>query len=262
MAQTLRFFWDNLLDSATLTASSENSQEDGSVDNLLNTLRSKYWETAGVTPGTANLVIDLGSAQAVKAVILSDYPDWAVAPGTLDFEMHTSDSWGSPDFTENLTDDFAASPDTYRDRNVICKCITETTKRYCRLNVVNSGGDWRLGRMFIGPYFEPTQQIRSEIDDSFSEFSVLDSSPSGAYFSDEVDEGRVRSFSFKTTSYTQKKLFDKMFNTVKKSKPLFISFDYTNYPNSETMYGRFQSYKISRVYNLYTIEFTFSEDVE
>jgi len=69
--------YNNLLDTATLTASSEATGFP--ANNLKNPFRTKCWKTAGTVPGTAQLVVDFGSAQTVDAIALTGY-DWATAP--------------------------------------------------------------------------------------------------------------------------------------------------------------------------------------
>lgn len=62
------FLYDNLLDSAALTESSEASGF--AVENIQHPFRTKVWRTEGATAGTANVVIDHGSRKVVTCVPL------------------------------------------------------------------------------------------------------------------------------------------------------------------------------------------------
>jgi len=237
----IQFMWNNLLDQATLTASSEDS--DFPASNLQNPFRTKVWTTAGTTPGTANLVIDHGAATAVTAVVLINY-SWSVAPGTLNLEFNATDAWGAPSATESLT--WADTPDTYGNPCAIIKTFASKSYRYNRLNVVNAAGDWDLGRMYIGTYFEPTRDYNYQYAEEIPDPAMMSSSVGGQDHADEIEKYRQRKFGFKPTTYSQYRLFQQVYNTVGITKDLFIAFDPTNYANELTMYGKLTEFRHSK----------------
>ena len=233
------FLYNNLVDAATLTASSANANFP--VANLKNPLRTKTWKTAGATAGTANVVCNFGSPQSINCIALTGY-DWTSAPGTLQVEFNASDSWGAPAVTKILT--WAASPTVNGNKAAIILLFDSISYRYARLNVVYSPGgtplDWNLGRIFIGEAFQPAQHyahgFRTRlVDPSLSAYSV-----GNQCYTDEVEKYRIVTMNFAKITEAQWLLFQKMFNTVGKSRPLFIALDYDGSPNEKTIYGQFQ----------------------
>ncbi len=75
----MQFLYNNLLDSATLTASS--AATGFPANNLKNPFRTKIWRTAGATAGTANLIIDLTPIWATTGSnLVSNGADWTGGP--------------------------------------------------------------------------------------------------------------------------------------------------------------------------------------
>jgi hypothetical protein len=73
------FLYNNLLDLATLTASSANA--DFPVANLKNPFRTKPWRTAGATAGTAQLLVDLAPVwENTGSNLLTTWESYAFAP--------------------------------------------------------------------------------------------------------------------------------------------------------------------------------------
>ncbi len=145
MAAT-RFMWNNLVDTATITASSEDAALPGS--NIANALRAKVWRTAtaSVSPDVAtaeNIVIDLGSAKAVTSVILLDHDLTASDTGIV-LEGNDSDSWGAPSFSQPLT----------RVSGVIAAYFSSQSYRYWRVAFTKSAASEtrEIGRVFLGAY--------------------------------------------------------------------------------------------------------------
>ena len=254
---SIKFFWNNLFDSATLTASSADA--DFPVSNLKNPLRKKVWKTSGETSGTASLVIDHGAATSVSSIILANY-DWSSAPSTLDLEFNATDSWGAPSETEALT--WAATPDAYGNKNVIVKTFASKSYRYNRLNVVYSPGavptDWELGRVFVGSYFEPTRDYLNTHSEVIIDDSIISTSVGGQKYVDEIEKYREKRMNFMVTTYAQWRSFQLLFNSIGIGKDIFVEFD-SSYPNEMTMYGALLAFTANRVGEIFTLNFGFKE---
>lgn len=139
MAHT-RLLWDNLIDSATLTASSEDSALPGI--NIANALRSKVWRT-GTSTADEDIVIDHGSAKAITCVILLDH-DLTAGDSDIVLEANATDSWGGPSFSQALT----------RVEGPIAAYFSSESYRYNRVAFTKSAsGETRdIGRVFVGTY--------------------------------------------------------------------------------------------------------------
>ena len=234
------FLYNNLLDLATLTESSEASGFP--AENVKHPFRTKVWRTEGATAGTANLKIDHGSAKAVNCVALANY-SWASAPGTLDLEFDDAADFSSIDQTEALT--WAANPTANGNNGIIIKKFISASYCYNRLNVVYSPGavptDWDLGRIFLGTYFEPTHERLYGRDSKqrFEDLALISAAVGGQEHADERGIRRLKQFSFIIESQAQWELYQTMINHVGITKDFFIAFDYDSEPDEMTWYGRF-----------------------
>jgi hypothetical protein len=254
------FLYNNLLLTATLTGSS--AATGFPVANLKNPFRSKVWRTAGATAGTANLVINHGSAKAVTCVALAGY-NWLSAPGTLAIEFNASDAWGAPSATETLT--WAANPTANGNKGVIIKTFASKSYQYNRLNVVYSPGatptDWDLGVIFVGTYLEPSRNYSREWGMDLIDESLGSKTIGGQEHFDERDKYRAIDMSFFISTQAQWEAFQTMFNTIGVAKDLFAAFDYANEPDEMTLYGKFKKLPAmkSRFTNQFKIDLSFAE---
>lgn len=250
------FLYNNLVDSATLTASSEATGFP--ANNLKNPFRTKYWKTAGGTAGTAQLVIDHGSAKAVNSIAMTGYPDWLAAPGTLQIEFNATDAWGGPSATETLTWVAPTTPGGNKG-TIIKKMAATQTYRYNRLSVVNAPGDWNLGRLFLGTYFEPATTYSWGYSEEVADPSLLSSTIGGQDHADELERYRVFAARGIIATQAQWVLYQAMVNTVGKRKELFAAFDYTNDAAERTLYGKFSKVPVIKRPYLYEYDFEFTE---
>jgi len=132
----LLFLYNNLLDSATLTASS--AAAGFPANNLKNPFRTKCWKTLGSPAGLAQLVIDHGTAKAVNCIALTGY-SWLTAPGKLVMEFNDTDVWTAPSATETLTWVLPTTPGGNKG-TILMKTSVTRTYRYNRLRVVSASG--------------------------------------------------------------------------------------------------------------------------
>ena len=108
---------------------------------------TRYRSAALGSPNT--IIVDLGSAQEVKALVLYDHN--FTSNVTLTLEGHTADAWGAPDFQESVT---------YNASKVVHYLSAATTKRYWRLSVTDAGNSdsyIEIGEMILADYLEMSQ---------------------------------------------------------------------------------------------------------
>lgn len=136
----MRIAYSNLVDDATLTASSEDLRFP--VENTQDQRLAKPWRTQTVTGITC--VVDLGAAAAVDVVAIVGHTISTSA--TINIEANASDSWGGPSFSTSLT----------ALENMILKYFTAAqTYRYWRFTVEdasNSSSYVDIGRLWLGEY--------------------------------------------------------------------------------------------------------------
>jgi len=247
------FLYNNLIDAATITGSSEYPRYPD--DNVQHEFRTKTWNT---TAGAANLVIDYGAATKINCVALANY-SWTSAPATLDLEFNGADAWGAPAHTEALT--WAAHPTANGNNGIIIKTFADQTYEFNRLNV-SYGSEWQLGRIFLGTYFEPTDDyLLAEFQQNFIDLSASQRTPGGSLHVDRIDPLRAIDFSFIAQTQAQWESFQAMINEVGTAVPFFIAFDYDNEPDEMTIYGRFTKLPDMRRADVpyFRLGFTFEE---
>lgn len=252
------FMYDNLVDSATITATSTGGESTGfPVTNLQHSFRTKVWQTS---TGSAKCIFNLGSAQKVSCAALINY-DWtSTGPSTLNLEFVASSGFGdAAAHTESLT--FAVNPTTNDNNGCIVKTFTSQSYQYIRLNIVSTDTTgWEIGRVFLGTYLEPTDNYRIEYEQNFIDMSRSLQTIGGQEHIDEIEMYRTINFECIPATQTEWEQFQTMCLTVGKKKDLFISFDYDNEKDEMTMYGKFTSIPgMTKNTPLFELPFSFKE---
>ncbi len=167
------------------------------------------------------LTIDLGSAKNVKAVCIFNHNITSGAT-VLRLLANTSDSWGSPPFTLNLT--HATGP---------ILAYLDQTYQFWRVEVTDSGNSdpyIEIGELFLGDYFEPSRNfiLRSPR----GEVAQEEENPTAAGIPKLVLRNRVREFElfYGGISDTDKSSFETLFQAIKdrankRSRGLFLNQD-------------------------------------
>lgn len=134
---SISFLANNLIDSATLTASSENSQFP--VLNIKNDFRTKVYRS---TSNSDNIVIDLGAAAAIDSFGIVD--NWRDGFGvtSITLEGNSFDTWGAPAFSTTITLDttFGVGVQTF----------AEQSYRYWRIVMTSTLGYCEIANIFLG----------------------------------------------------------------------------------------------------------------
>jgi len=169
----VRFLWNNLWDQATLTASSE--QPEFWANRTQH--RWVHWHWRTTVGGEQTLVADLGSAQDVKAFILNFH--WWLPNADIRIQANTSDIWTSPPVDVSLEV-------THPEYPLVKFWDSVQSYRYWRLYIdtddetgVAIRGDkdqcpyctyhHRVGRIFLGDYWEPEANVSKKIVKAFAE---------------------------------------------------------------------------------------------
>lgn len=139
----MRFAYSNLVDDATLTASSEDLRFP--VENAQDQRLAKVWRTQQATSVTC--VVDLGSAQAVDTVAIVGH-DLSTS-ATLTIEGNAADSWGAPTFSTALT---------ALDGMILKFFASAQTFQYWRFVIDDASAAnayVSIGRLWLGEYITP-----------------------------------------------------------------------------------------------------------
>jgi hypothetical protein len=138
-----KFYANNLIYSATITASTTNANYPAS--NIKSDFRTKVWRS---TSNSDNVVFDFGQAVEIDSICVMD--NWQSGFGftAMTIEANATNTWGAPAFTTTLTKD-----DVW---GVGIKEITAQTYRYWRLVLTSTLGYCEIANLFIGKRTEFT----------------------------------------------------------------------------------------------------------
>ena len=135
---TIRFYSTNLVDQATITASTENALFP--TNNLIDPRRTKVLRT---TTASDNIVFDFQETSEIDSIFIVDNPFDGFGVSTLSLEMNATDAWGSPAATE--TPDFSVVRGLgFTDFTTIHEY------RFARLVMTSSLSYCEISKLFIG----------------------------------------------------------------------------------------------------------------
>lgn len=225
----MRFWWNNLIDAAgvVFTASSEVDTLPG--ENIAHEFRAVPWRT-GTSSAAENIVIDLGSAQAVTSVILFDHTLTSGDSG-ITLEGNTADSWGAPAFSQALT--WASG--------TISQTFSTQTYRYWRIKFTKASAavSRDIGRVFLGTYLEPTDiPDYAGYEDSLNDPSRKAKSVTGQTWTGQVPQFTDMQWTLSRFGQTDIDNLRTMFAAVGQSKSLFVQAQTTS-PLNTIWYVKF-----------------------
>ena len=181
----MKIIYDNLFDTATVTASEANASFPSANLKLLAT--TDEWRSVDAT-GAKTIIIDMGSAKAASGIALigNNYTRTLSFTGAT-LEANSSDSWsGGQTAIATLSVDSAEA--------IASAIFTEQTFRYWRISLTGVGSYLGVSNVFLGKAFGFTV---NGIDQEFSfdeqDLSRVIVSETGRRFIDEVTV-RVKSF--------------------------------------------------------------------
>lgn len=200
----MRIAWNNLADDATLTPSQESPLYP--AENVQDAHAQRVWKGLDATE---NLVIDLGSAQAVTCVGIAGHNFTATVTVTL--QGNATNSWGAPSFSEVLT----IYPTALH-------FFTSATYRYWRLVVADTGVVVTIGRIFLGTFYQmPGMGPAIRLPKTTT--SLQSVSPMGAVFGDAGRLYRAATINFPNVTNAHRSGIDEIFESVDRITPVFIA---------------------------------------
>lgn len=235
----MRIQYDNLLDDASLTASS--TATGYSADYLKDIHLSAKWRSTGDT--SENIVVDLGSAMSVDSIAILGHN--LTSGATLKIQGNDTDAWGAPSVDETIT----ASADD------IVHFFTSASHRYWRFTFAdasNPDGYIEAGRLFVGGYTEVTKAMAKSFPEQYIDTSEQYFSESGQVFGVSGYRYRVYNFSFPYLSRTMVDTLKTILATVEKSTPIVLTLDEDNTDELPPCYCVIDSnLQLTHIHNFY-----------
>jgi len=239
----VRIFYDNLIDLSATVITAGSEAADLPASNVQHPHRGKVYRT-GVSAAAEWIKFDLGSAQAVQAVILLDHTLTA-SDTTIKLQGNATDSWGSPSVDETIT---------FNAGTMVLYLSAEQTYRWWRVIFTKSAaGETRdIGRVFLGPYVECTQSFRyGDAEIKPVDLSETDRALGGQTFSEIKPIYNEIKGSFYWIDDTQATLLKSLSDTVGTHTPFFLSIDPTNKGYDLLYYGKFKQLSAQKIEHTY-----------
>lgn len=209
----IRFLSNNLVETASLTASTENAQFP--VSNIQSDFRTKVWRS---TSNSDNLVIDLGSTEPVDYIGIVDNWQNGFGVSTIIVEANATDSWGAPAFSTTLTFDSI--------HGVGIKEIAEQNYRYWRFVFTSTLGYCEIANLFVGKAVNiDTNGIDYRWAYKSRDIKRMTSSRYGQEFIDTITERKeLNGLKVRVMNTTELDKMFEVFDNRRTTKPMFIDF--------------------------------------
>lgn len=200
----------NLIDQATLTASSENANFP--VENIQDYRRTKVFRS---TSNSDNVVIDFGETSDVNTCFIVPDKRNGFGVSTITLQFNGTDSWGSPAATETIT--FST------EHNLGFKEFTAThSYRFCRVVMTSTLGYCEIGNLFLGV----KDDIGRSIDFGWSyrddELSIKKKNRYGQLFTDVIGRQKTINCNLKFLNKDNMDELFKSYDYCGESRPVFI----------------------------------------
>jgi len=232
----MRFLWNNLADTATLTASSENP--DFPLSNLKHSWYLRHHRTTGVTSEWWKW--NLGSAQSIS-YFLFWYHNFQ-SSATIKLQANSSDLWTAPPLDISLT---------WNSGNLIHELSPAQSYQWWRLwvqDVGNPDGYLRAGRAYLGGYFEPSRNYSLDWSRERIDPSEINESEGGQEAVNTKTNYWIFHFPFPSIIDPDQETFKTISLAVKNSNPFFICYDSADKLNTTFYVKAINSWKIDHVF--------------
>lgn len=166
------------------------------------------------------IMVDLGSAKAVKASVLGEHNFTASATVTL--EGHSTDAWGPA--TPTYSSAFAGS----EVGEVYAQFLSAQTLRYWRVvldDTTNPDNFMEVGLWYVGSYFEPGKQHKGGHMLTRNELTNVGYSDHGAPFMDDKPTMKGWRILYHPVLDNDKTQFETLLDWVKSSRQFWVCLD-------------------------------------
>jgi hypothetical protein len=219
----MRFYWDNFIDLAATTITSNAEEATLPDDNVAHEHKKKVYR-CGSASTTEWIKFDLGSAKAIDGFVLLNH-NFDGNESAVNIEGHASDDFSSPTFSEAVSVFSGTEVDP-----AFNKFSSAQTYQWWRFEFTKAVDvtQYDLGRMFLGDVYDTTEDPDSKgYKDEMVENSVVRKSIDGqtySYIKNEYDKLQI---SFKAVSLAQSIQFRTMYDALGTHTPFFIQIDPT-----------------------------------
>lgn len=214
----MRFWYSNNIDSASVAITASSAPDALPPSNVAHEFRSRKWRTLG-TVAAEWIVFDLVSAVAATSVIILDH-DLTAGDSLIKIEAHTSNSWGSPAFSQTLT--YAAG--------TISATFASQSYRWWRVSFTKSASSEirNIGRIYIGTYYDTTEQPDYDgFTETTEDLTTIQTSRGGQTYADQRSQFKMLSVDFSRVNNTQAAQLLTIFEAVGQFRSFYVQIETT-----------------------------------
>lgn len=226
----MRILYDNKIDSYTLVATSEAPNYPAS--NIVNIQLSRVWRSAAVDVAQT-IDIDAGAGNTITATGVAIAAHNLTSGATVSVVASANSDYSAPSTNASVT----------YSSGIMTKFFTSDAKRYWRISftdTTNPDGYIEVGRAFLGTYLQVVSTFGMEFPEEREDTSQRFISAGGQVFGDEGVISRIHSLTFPEWAAAMRLSIISMYETVKKTKPVFVLLDEGDTTNLPVMYCVFE----------------------
>lgn len=222
----IKFFSDNLVEQATITASNENSLFP--VSNLTHPFRTKVFRS---TTNSDSIVFDFLETSAIDSVILVDEPREGFGFTAVTLELNGTNTWGAPAYSTALT---------INSVHGIAKAeFTTKNYRFARLVFTSTLGYCEVSKVFIGEAISFESGVGIDLGWSYQDkdLSLVKENSYSQKFIDLKTRQKQISFALRTLNPTELDQVFEIYDTKGINKPLFMTLGNDEMINDEDRFA-------------------------
>jgi hypothetical protein len=210
MSSYFKIYDINLVDQATLTASTENAQFP--VSNLKDYRRSKVYRS---TASSANVVLDFGETSEVNGIFVIPNKRDGFGISTITVEFNSVNDFTSPPYSVNIP------LSSLVDLGHVS--FTSVFYRYARIVTTSTLAYSEISKIFIGKELSLVRGINYGWTLKDEELSLKTKNRYGQQFTDIITRQKIFGFAIHNLDKIDLELLDTMFDRIGESKPFYIS---------------------------------------
>ena len=210
--RNIRLCWDNIYDSDATTRTASSAAAGFPLSNIKHRWHTRVWRATG--DAAEWVKADLGSAKPIQAFILKEhnFTDAAV----VKIQGNDADAWGAPavDVTMAITDD-----------KLVKVWETAQNYRWWRVSMADGANPdtyVKIGRIFLGNFFEPTVNFTRRFLMDLKDPSVKVRSTGGQISVNSKPHYKAFGYEFQDIESPDNVTFEEIFDAVGQSVPYFI----------------------------------------
>jgi len=205
-----KMYAENLVDQATLTASSENALFP--VSNLQDPRRSKVYRS---TSNSDNIVLDFQESSEINGIFIVADKRSGFGVSTVTVEFNGTNTWGSPAHTETIT--------LSEKHNIgYLELASTISYRFARIVLTSVLGYCELSKVFIGKDIGLTRTIGFGWTIKDEELSQKQKNRYGQTFVDVITRQKIIGAALRNMQKEDLAIFNDMMDLVGETKPVYI----------------------------------------